>query len=113
MSLSCNCNDEMEWWYEHVSDYMQLDTKRGRKCCSCGEKIKVGEIAIKFHCYKSPENDIERRIHGDEVPLSNKYHCEECADIYFNLDELGYCINLGESMHDLLQEYQVMQQDIS
>lgn len=22
------------------------------------------------------------------------YHCEECADIYFSIHELGYCISM-------------------
>lgn len=51
-------------------------------------------------------SDIEERIYdGDQVPLAHKYMCEKCADLYFIFEDLGYCISLGDSMVDCLEEY--------
>lgn len=55
--------------------------------------------------YRPPNDDIEERIHGDEVYMANKFMCEECSDIFFSLKELGFCLSLGSDMHDLLREY--------
>lgn len=53
-----------------------------------------------------PKNDIEERIYpGNEVPLAKQYFCEECAEIYFNLEAAGYCGLIGEDLHKLLKEY--------
>ena len=72
MSLSCSCGDYdgSSWYYEYGNDFTKLQTKRSRKCCSCGEKIKPGDDCMKFDRHKSPDSDIEERIYGDEVPLA-------------------------------------------
>ena len=109
MSLSCSCDDSDGdgWWYEGPTDYLRLDTKRSRKCCSCKARIAVGELAIKFRRWRTPdEESVAYRIHGDEEGLASWWMCEACADQYFNLTELGFCIIHGsQSMDSLRREY--------
>ena len=108
MSLSCDCGGDYDWYYEpyEPEDYTTLQTKRRRRCCSCNVLIDIGAICLRFYCHRPPRHDIEEGIYGDEVPMADKYLCEECSDLYFSFTELGFCINLGENMLDLVQEYQ-------
>ena len=41
MSLSCSCGDDdgCAWYFAGPSDFSKLETKRSRRCCSCGAKI--------------------------------------------------------------------------
>ena len=107
MGLSCSCGDgEMEWWYYPPTDYERLPTQRGRKCCSCGAWIKPLDLCAKFVRERQPRSIIEERIHGDEVPLPPIWMCEGCADQFFNLEELGFCVTLdGIPMRELVREY--------
>ena len=113
MSLSCECGDwdGDEWWW-HADDYSTLDTKRRRRCISCKDMIAVGSIVAKFLRGRIPRNDIEERIHGEEeVPIAPWFMCERCADIYFSLAELGYCVSLHDDMRDLVKEYAETKQE--
>ena len=112
MSLSCYCDydpDAGDVLWNWPADYSVLDTKRSRKCCSCGERIEVGELVARFSRYKVPESDIEVKIYGetdeDGPPRASVYHCERCADLMYSLYELGYCINIYEDMRELVNEY--------
>lgn len=106
MSISCGCDfDGDGWWYEYLTDFSNLDTKRSRKCCSCLGKIKPGETVMKFSRYRDPNSDIEERIYGDEINLAPWFMCEECGGMFMALEELNYCISLtfGEHMHELIK----------
>lgn len=107
MSLSCSCGDDDEWYYFAPEDYTTLDTKRSRKCCSCKAVIKVGALCAHFSRVMHPEEgSVDYRIYGDEKPLASWWMCEKCADQFFNLEALGFCITLGtESMEELRREY--------
>lgn len=111
MGLSCLCfdddddDDDMDWWHYGCNDYSTLATKRGRRCASCKCWIRPGATVARFECARRPRHEFEERIHGVEVPLAPKFMCEVCADLYFSLDELGFCVTLGESMRKLVQEY--------
>lgn len=113
MSLSCGyCDYDFEpgWtvWYD-PGDYMELDTKRSRKCCSCGGKIAVGDVCSRVPRTKIPEYEVELKIYGEdgEAPLSNAYACERCTDIFWSLRDLGFeCVYIAEGMPGLLSEYQ-------
>jgi len=76
-------------------------------CCSCGERIVVGEIARKVLRFRHPtEFEEARGLHGDEVPLADWYLCESCGDVADSLAELGFCYHLGgESLKDQIAEY--------
>jgi hypothetical protein len=105
MSLTCECDGDYDWWYFPPDDYIRLVAKRGRRCVSCKTWIRPGDLCIEFQCAGHTRNSIEERIHGGEVPLPPKYHCEACADQYFNLTELGFCVELEDNMQDLRREY--------
>ena len=122
--LSCSCDydyefDPGEWAYifSGKEDFSALDTKRGKRCCSCNALIRVGDLCIKYPRYRYPYNDIESRIkHGcalddcfsDEpiIRIADHYQCEKCGEIYLNLSDLGYdCLLPCENMHEALAEY--------
>jgi len=106
MSLSCSCYDDGDWSYIRPEDYTTLNTKRSRKCCSCKATIKVGDLCAKFERVQHVQDDsVTYRIHGDERELADWWMCEACADQFFNLDALGFCINLPANMRRLLAEY--------
>lgn len=110
MSLSCECafDGDYDWYYEPPHDYTNLETKQRRRCCSCKTLINLGSTVAKFYRDRPPKDDIELNIYGEggEVPLATWYMCEECADLYFSISELGFCINLGnESMRYLAKQY--------
>jgi len=87
-----------------------LRTKYRRRCCSCNNFINIGDVTAAIYRYKVPENDIEERIYGEEVPLATKYLCEECADLNASLQELGYCISPLDNQHELIKEYTNMKE---
>jgi len=57
--------------------------------------------------WKIPEYEVEVAIYGEDglVPRSNKFLCEECADLYFSLSELGFCVMPYENQKELVKEY--------
>lgn len=112
MGLSCDCGfdvclDDYAWIWYGPDGYTELSTKRSRKCCSCGTKISVGETCAAFPRERATNSEIEERIYGEgePVPIATWWHCETCADLYFSITELGYCISLEDNMHDLVKEY--------
>ena len=106
--LACSCpavDDSTPEWCEGPSGYSTLQTKRPRRCASCGEKIEVGSLCARFPRKRWARTEIEERIYGDEVPLAPRYLCERCADIFFSLEELGFCVSPEEDMRALLEQY--------
>ena len=114
MSLSCDCYyDDADWFYE-PQDVSPLNTKRSRKCCSCKEKIAVGDDAKAFIRYRNPEyGSIAEKIYGEggEEPLATWFMCDRCAGLYESLDSLGFCNLLGQNMMSTCKEYADMQRD--
>ena len=99
------------WWYQPDAE-APLATKRSRKCCSCGQKVGVGETARKIRRYRpATEWEEMRGIACDEVPLSDWYLCETCGDLADSISELGFCYNLGggESLKQQIAEYREME----
>lgn len=116
MSLSCSCDtdDDCEWMYFSPSDYSTLNTTRRKRCKSCGTLIEVGAIVATFERKRYARTDIEERIYGEgecAIPLAEWYHCETCADLYFSLVELGFCVQPDDNMHELVREYAQMVKD--
>lgn len=113
MSIFCEVDgdhDGADWWWYQPSDDAPLTTKRSRKCCSCGEKVGVGETARTVQRFRPPSercNYIEESIYGDEVPLADWYLCETCGDLADSLSELGFCYHLGngESLKQQIADY--------
>ena len=113
MGLSCSCGewDGDGWYWEYTLPrdenqiYTKLKTNRGRKCCSCAGWISVGDDVLEFARFRSANSDIEERIYGDTVRLASWFMCEECGEIFLNLDALGYCVQIDDHMAALLEEY--------
>ena len=108
MSLSCSCG---EWEGEGVAweapdDYTALTTRRRQRCRSCNSLIEIGAICTAFKRLRQPNGDVEIAIYGDcVVYLAPHYLCEACSDIYFSLEELGYCPSLEDNMRAMATEY--------
>jgi hypothetical protein len=112
MTLSCSCGyddyGDAAWTYIPPEDFSMLATNRAKRCCSCKALIKPGETVLKFDRFRYPNTDIEEKIYGEggEVPLADWYMCEECGDLYYSLDALGFCISLGEdNMKKVVKDY--------
>jgi hypothetical protein len=110
MSLSCDLDsdhDGADWWWHQPQDEAPLATKRSRKCCSCEQKVGVGDTARKIRrCRPPTEFEETRGIACDEVPLADWYLCETCGDLADSISELGFCYNLGgESLAQQIAEY--------
>lgn len=104
--LSCLCDyDGDGWWYYKPDDYQMLTTGRRCRCCSCHALIDIGAQCVRFSRARHARSEIEENIHGDVIELAYWYMCEPCGDIYYSLSELGFCITLGDSMPELLEEY--------
>lgn len=100
MTLSCSCEEGSDdtWWYYPPNGYRVLETRRRRRCCSCNDLISIGAICGEFPRMRSPDGDIEECIYGEEVPLSPKWQCERCTDLFFSLEDLGFCLRLGDDL---------------
>jgi hypothetical protein len=119
MGLTCTCDGDYyepgaKVWYA-PRDYKPLETKRSRKCCSCGDRIAVGATSCEVPRVKVPGTDIECRIYGEEgeVPRASAYLCERCADLYFSLEELGYCVPPYEDQRELVRDYADMHREMN
>jgi len=106
MSLSCECsNYDSDWYYYNAEKYTTLQTKKREQCVSCGVLINIGDIVTSHYCFRDPKSELEEITCGTEVGISEKYHCESCSDIEFNLLELGFCVQIGVDMRELIEEY--------
>jgi len=61
---------------------------------------------VEFTCFGATQDWVQERIFGEQMPLPSWWMCERRGDLYFSLDELGFCVQLGEeSMLELVREY--------
>lgn len=113
MSLSCYCDEDWQpegrgqYWALAAPDYSILQTKRAKRCCSCGTLIHYGETVLRIERTRPPLDDIEIKIYREdgEIPYAAAYQCETCADLYFSLVELGFCVWPEDDMRQLVYEY--------
>jgi hypothetical protein len=109
MSIYCGTDfdDGADWWWYPPEEESPLATKRGRRCCSCKEWIKIGDISSRVLRYRPPtEFEEDRGIAYDEVAMSDWYLCEKCGDLAASLTELGFCFTLGgDSLKTQIKEY--------
>lgn len=107
--LSCSCDYELDspgaWAYYPPKDFTKLDTKRRKRCCSCGQLIDVGGECLNFQRERAAYTDIEVRISGEIVGMAPLYMCEACGEIFLNLDALHYCLDITKPMAGYLDEY--------
>ena len=112
--LTCECGDDAAWWYDDHREVAPLATKRMRRCCSCKDRIAVGDDCKPFPRWRYPEpGSIEERIFGDggEVAMPTWYLCDRCAGLYESLDSLGFCGLLGQDLRAVCREYAEMQRE--
>ena len=124
MILSCSCDYDYDyepgdWYFDGplAPEFITLDFKRRKRCCSCGKLINFDALCIEHPRARYPHDDIESRIVTgrdlddslcDEAPIriASYYHCETCAEIYLNLTDIGYeCLNPYDDMCEALKEY--------
>ena len=104
--LSCSCDiEDCEFWYEPPDDFKKLEAKRRKRCCSCNNLIDIGSLCLNFPRFRDSLTDIEERIWGDTVQLADWHMCEECGEIFLNLQDLGYCLYLGGPIREDLEDY--------
>ena len=104
--LSCSCDfDSDGWYYYPPNDFSIFSHNRRKRCCSCGCLIDIGAQCVEFKRCRPAITEIEERIYGDEINLASWFMCEWCGEMFFNLEALGYCINLGDSMKENLKDY--------
>ena len=107
--LSCSCP---EWDGEYgtycyfiPNDFSKFELKRRKRCKSCGDLINIGSDCIEFERIRSPYSEIEERINGEEIPAASFFWCEKCAEIFFNLTAIGYCLTPTDCAIETLEEY--------
>lgn len=108
MGLSCECDYDYDgdgWYWRSPRPDLKQHTGRRKRCCSCGDLIQITDLITRFQRLRAPLDLIEERIHGDEVYLAPWVMCERCSDLFWSLTELGYCIQLGDDMRELVGEY--------
>ena len=109
MSLSCNCSewDGDGWAYTYVDDLTKLQTKRRRRCKSCKKLIDIGSFCLQFDRFQYPQDEIKIKIFGEdyEIHLAPWFMCEHCGEIFLNLTDIGYCLEINGNMNKDLAEY--------
>jgi hypothetical protein len=111
MPLGCSCDFDLEpgqlTCYPD-DDFSRLNASKRKRCQSCKKLINIGDYVVRFNIAKIPEHEVECNIYGEdgEVPKADRYLCEQCGEIYFNLQSIGFeCIWVGEDMMELLKDY--------
>ena len=99
MALSCYCDiDGAEWYYTPANDFVPFPVGKRKRCCSCKEFINILEPSIELFRIGYDDN-------GDEKELASWFLCEECSEIYLNLDAAGYCYYAGDDLRENLRDY--------
>lgn len=110
--LECTCGDididDYAWIYYNPSDFSTLNSKRRKRCSSCKKLIDIGSIVLEFERYRRAKDEIEERCKGDEVAIAPYYLCEKCGEIFFNLSDAGFCLDIENDMNEYMSEYLCM-----
>ena len=116
MPLSCECDyDDPDFYWWQPSDYSEMpERKRRKRCNSCFSFLEAGSIVAEFSVTRDSRCDYEFSRFGEGDPgaisLAPVYLCECCADLFFSLDELGFCVSPYEAQRELVREYAQMNQ---
>ncbi len=101
MPLSCDCSSDFDVYFIASQEYSIYSFKRRRRCKSCSDLININSLCLEIRRFTTIDE-------YDDKYLGMVYYCEKCADIYFNLQALGYCTYLNDNMKYLLKEYQLL-----
>ena len=126
MPLTCSCDYdgyepepgqwEVDWYTGTEIDFKLFKKWISKRCISCNDLIRHGDLCLEFARKRHPYNEIESRIYGVDwecfeepaIKISPIYQCEKCGEIYLNLGNVGFeCVYPGENMPDLLKDYQI------
>lgn len=115
MPLACDCYyDDCDQFWWAPDDYSVMSQRRARvRCKSCNSLIDHGTIVAEFAVtrYARCEYEFNRFGEGDPeaIDMASVYLCEECADIWFSLQELGFsCVTPYENQRELANEYALL-----
>lgn len=103
--LSCSCEYGGEWYYIPSNKIKPFPVGRRKPCCSCHRLINITEDTIELSRFRDPYTTIEAAIWGDSVQLASWFLCEQCSEIYLNLDAIGYCYFAGDDIRENLRDY--------
>lgn len=116
VSLSCSCYFDDEdydtyWW--PPKEYSTFKKWRAKRCAcdGCNTRISYGDTVGQIACSRpgTPwEEDHGICSEGDPeaVYLASDYMCEECTDLYFSFQDLGFeCVSPYENMRELAKQY--------
>ena len=122
--LSCSCDYDYnyepgDWYFDGplAPEFITLNFKRRKRCCSCGKLISLKSLCLEHSRVRYPHSDTESWIvtgrHLDDslddeasIRIASYYQCEQCAEIYLNLTDIGYeCLNPCDDMCEALKEY--------
>ena len=101
MSLSCECNSDIDYEFNYLPPTDYDTAAEALQCRSCEQSIPTGATIATFELVTYDDN-------GEEQYGEDEHMCEVCADLYFSLEELGFCITLGDDMRELVEEYAEM-----
>lgn len=111
MPLSCECDvsEDTGRYCWGPEDFSVMPRRMRRlRCVSCNSFIESNSVVAKFRQTRFPKTDIECRIYDldpEAITLASAYLCEECAGLYFSLEELGYCVGPYDGIRELVAEY--------
>lgn len=109
MGLSCSCpewdGDPDSWCWFEANDFEKFNAKKRKRCCSCKNLVDINTDVLKFYRMRSAKTEIEERICGGEIWLAPLIMCEQCGEIYLNLQAIGYCLTPTDDMRECLSEY--------
>lgn len=114
--LSCEYmrDDYAEWHYDQPECFIKFNRIKRTRCCSCGKLIEHQEECLEFKRMKYTDDDsIKQNIIGDIKDLASWYMCEKCGEIYLNLTDAGYFIQLqvekyNDYVKQAMEEYREM-----
>ena len=86
MSISCSCGYDYDVCA--VGDPRLGKSRQPRSCCACHREIKTGDWL-----YMQAFYDFNKSL-----TASPEFLCEECGDMALNLNSLGFCYTLDESL---------------
>ena len=84
MSLSCSCDDYYDYFYQVGK--LEFYANSSGKCNGCGSPISIGDKVAHVESYELDEDGYE--CNWDNLGRL----CETCNDMYYNLLELGFCV---------------------
>ena len=98
MSISCECDEGSEWWFEAPTDFSMMHVaQRRRRCYCCREFIRPLADCGRVKRTRPPTEFEEYSLGWDEcdpVAMPDVFLCEECTGLMWAVLEQGYCVYL-------------------